>query len=63
MPDIRIESDTMGPVDVPTDRYWGAQTARSLHHFAIGSQTMPREMIQALGILKQAAAMINLDGE
>lgn len=61
MPETRIESDTMGPVEVPTDRYWGAQTARSLHHFAIGSQVMPRELIQALGILKQATAIVNLE--
>ncbi len=59
--DHRIETDTMGAVYVPLDRYWGAQTARSLHHFAIGDDTMPREMIQALGILKQAAAMANAE--
>nr|WP_322879631.1 class II fumarate hydratase [Pseudocalidococcus azoricus] len=61
MHQTRTEFDTMGPMEVPADRYWGAQTARSLHHFAIGGQTMPREMIQALGILKQAAAMVNLE--
>jgi fumarate hydratase class II len=55
----RIETDTMGAVEVPADRYWGAQTQRSLHHFNIGDDRMPREMIRALGILKKAAAAVN----
>src|SRR5437763_8847336 len=55
----RIVTDTMGPVEVPADRYWGAQTQRSLHHFHIGDDRMPREMIRALGILKKAAALVN----
>lgn len=55
----RTESDTMGPIEVPSDRYWGAQTQRSLHHFAIGHDTMPREVIRAMGILKLAAAEVN----
>jgi len=55
----RIESDTMGAVEVLADRYWGAQTQRSLHHFNIGEDRMPREMIRALGILKKAAAIVN----
>src|SRR6185437_1894557 len=55
----RIETDTMGPVEVLADRYWGAQTQRSLHHFNIGDDRMPREMIRALGILKKAAALVN----
>src|SRR5215213_9189980 len=55
----RIETDTMGAVEVPADRYWGAQTQRSLHHFNIGGDRMPREMIRALGILKKAAAIVN----
>jgi len=55
----RIEIDTMGAVEVPGDRYWGAQTQRSLHHFNIGDDRMPREMIRALGILKKAAAIVN----
>jgi fumarate hydratase class II len=55
----RIETDTMGPVEVLADRYWGAQTQRSLHHFNIGDDRMPREMIRALGILKKAAAIVN----
>jgi fumarate hydratase class II len=49
----------MGAIDVPADRYWGAQTERSLHHFNIGDDRMPREMIRALGILKKAAAQVN----
>jgi fumarate hydratase class II len=55
----RIETDSMGPIEVPNDRYYGAQTARSLIHFDIGSDTFPREMIRALGILKKAAALTN----
>src|SRR5215208_4615200 len=55
----RIETDTMGAVEVPADRYWGAQTQRSLHHFNIGGDRMPREMIRAFGILKKAAALVN----
>jgi fumarate hydratase class II len=57
----RTESDTMGPVEVASDRYWGAQTERSLHHFNIGFDVMPREMIRALGVLKKAAALVNED--
>ena len=49
----------MGAVEVLVDRYWGAQTQRSLHHFNIGDDRMPREMIRALGILKKAAALVN----
>ncbi len=55
----RTESDSMGPIEVEQDRYWGAQTERSLHHFDIGDDRMPREMIRALGILKKAAAIVN----
>ncbi|MFN9776761.1 MAG: lyase family protein, partial [Candidatus Kapaibacterium sp.] len=58
---MRIESDTMGSIEVPSDKYYGAQTARSLHHFAIGIEKMPRELIRALGILKKAAAAVNTD--
>ncbi|MFZ0786418.1 MAG: class II fumarate hydratase [Candidatus Acidiferrales bacterium] len=57
----RIESDSMGKIEVPADRYWGAQTARSLIHFDIGTDTMPPELIRAFGILKKAAALVNLD--
>jgi len=55
----RIETDSMGPIAVRADRYWGAQTERSLHHFAIGDDRMPVPVIRALGLLKKAAALIN----
>src|SRR5208337_94671 len=55
----RIETDSMGEVRVPSDKYWGAQTQRSLENFKIGSDRFPSEMIKALGILKKAAAMTN----
>jgi fumarate hydratase class II len=55
----RVESDSMGEVEVRADRYWGAQTERSLHHFNIGFDVMPREMVRALGVLKKAAALVN----
>ena len=55
----RTETDSMGKVEVESDKYWGAQTERSLHHFNIGFDVMPREMIRALGILKKAAAIVN----
>lgn len=55
----RIETDSMGEISVPSDKYWGAQTARSLHHFDIGSDIMPREVTHAFGILKKAAALAN----
>ncbi len=58
---LRIESDSMGEIEVPGDRYWGAQTERSLLHFNIGKDVMPREMIRAFGILKKAAALVNQD--
>jgi fumarate hydratase class II len=57
----RTESDSMGKIEVPTDRYYGAQTARSLIHFDIGRDTMPPELIRAFGILKKAAALVNQD--
>ena len=57
----RTESDSMGQIEVPLDRYYGAQTARSLIHFAIGKDTMPPELIRAFGILKKAAALVNQD--
>ncbi|HUM05719.1 MAG TPA: class II fumarate hydratase, partial [Terriglobales bacterium] len=57
----RIESDSMGKIDVPAHVYWGAQTQRSLHHFAIGRDTMPPELIRAFGILKKACALVNQD--
>jgi len=57
----RIETDSMGAIEVPNDRYYGAQTARSLIHFNIGHDLMPREIIWAFGILKKAAAQVNQD--
>jgi fumarate hydratase, class II len=57
----RTESDSMGTIEVGSDRYWGAQTERSLLHFAIGHDVMPRELIRALGVLKKAAALVNVD--
>lgn len=57
----RVETDSMGPIDVPADHYWGAQTQRSLHHFAIGTNRMPLEVIHAMAQLKKAAAMANKD--
>ncbi len=59
MANTRIESDSMGEIEVPADRYWGAQTQRSLHHFDIGTETMPRPLIRAFGILKGASASVN----
>ena len=57
----RTETDSMGAIEVPADRYYGAQTARSLIHFNIGRDTMPPELIRAFGILKKAAALVNHD--
>src|SRR5882672_6927450 len=57
----RTESDSMGKIEVPVDRYYGAQTARSLIYFAIGKDLMPPELIRAFGILKKAAALVNQD--
>jgi fumarate hydratase class II len=63
MPDrgTRVESDSMGEIEVPADRYWGAQTERSLHHFSIGEDRMPVEVVRALGLLKKAAALVNAE--
>jgi fumarate hydratase class II len=57
----RVESDSMGKIEVPNDCYYGAQTARSLIHFDIGRETMPPELVRAFGILKKAAALVNQD--
>ncbi len=59
--DTRVESDSMGTIEVPADRYWGAQTQRSLQHFSIGDDRMPVEVVRAFGILKKACALVNLD--
>ena len=61
MGEVRIEADTMGELEVPADRYYGCQTARSLINFDIGQDTMPRGVVRAFGILKQAAAKVNAD--
>src|SRR6201981_3291161 len=57
----RTETDTMGAIEVESHRYWGAQTERSLLHFNIGTDIMPRELIRAFGILKKASAKVNQD--
>jgi fumarate hydratase class II len=57
----RTESDSMGQIDVASDRYWGAQTQRSLRYFNIGEDRMPPELIRAFGVLKKAAALVNHD--
>jgi fumarate hydratase class II len=61
MSETRIESDSMGQIAVPAERYWGAQTQRSLIHFDIGEDRMPPELIHAFGVLKKAAALVNRD--
>src|SRR3954451_379894 len=57
----RTESDSMGPIEVPSGQYWGAQTQRSLIHFDIGDDKMPPELIRAFGVLRRAAALVNHD--
>src|ERR1043166_7857623 len=57
----RIESDSMGKIEVPSNVYWGAQTQRSLLHFDIGRDVMPPELIRAFGILKKAWPLVNQD--
>lgn len=59
MPNTRLETDSMGAIEVPANHYWGAQTQRSLIHFAIGHDVMPPELIRAIGILKKSAALVN----
>src|ERR1700726_1571380 len=63
MTDIRKETDSLGEVDVPADKLWGAQTQRSLEHFSIGKDLIPREMINAYATLKKAAANANYAGQ
>jgi fumarate hydratase class II len=60
-PDVRIEKDTFGPIEVPAERLWGAQTQRSLANFKISGERMPRALIHALAMVKKAAALVNLD--
>lgn len=57
---MRIETDSFGPIEVPDDKYWGAQTQRSLQNFKIGGERLPRPMIRALGIVKRCAAVTNV---
>src|SRR5438067_2091765 len=59
--DVRIEKDTFGPIEVPADRLWGAQTQRSLHHFHISTEKMPEALIRALVLAKKAAARVNAE--
>src|SRR5262245_8959664 len=57
----RLEHDAIGPVEVPADRLWGAQTQRSLQHFAFHDQRMPRGVVHALARVKKAAALVNVE--
>ncbi|MBU9853455.1 class II fumarate hydratase [Rahnella aceris] len=61
MASTRVEKDSMGPIDVPADKLWGAQTQRSLEHFRISSEKMPTALIHALALTKRAAASVNMD--
>jgi fumarate hydratase, class II len=63
MTNMRLETDSLGKVEVPADKLWGAQTQRSLEHFSIGKDLIPREMIGAYAVLKKAAAIANHDGK
>jgi len=63
MTDTRRETDSLGVVEVPANKLWGAQTQRSLEHFSIGKDLIPREMIIAYAILKKAAATANYDSK
>jgi fumarate hydratase class II len=59
--ETRIETDSFGPIDVPADRYWGAQAERSLENFRIGEEKQPKPIVRALGLIKRAAAEVNMD--
>jgi fumarate hydratase class II len=61
VPTLRVETDSIGSIEVPADRYWGAQTQRSLEHFAIGEERMPVELTRSIAIVKQAAAIVNAE--
>lgn len=63
MTGTRTETDSFGPLEVPSDKYWGAQTQRSLGNFKIGIETMPAPLVRALGIIKKAAALTNMEQE
>src|SRR3954471_14780092 len=58
---VRIEKDTFGPIEVPADKLWGAQTQRSLQNFAISTEKMPPALIRALVLVKKAAAIVNAE--
>ena len=58
---IRVEADSFGPLDVPADKYWGAQTQRSIQNFAIGWERQPIAIVRALGVIKKACALVNID--
>jgi fumarate hydratase class II len=58
---FRTETDSFGPLEVPADKYWGAQTQRSLQNFKIGGETMPAPLVRALGVIKKAAAQVNME--
>ena len=60
VPDRRIETDSLGAIEVPADKYWGAKTQRAIVHFKIGSEYLPRPLIRALGIVKHCAALANI---
>ena len=60
-PAFRTETDSFGPIEVPADRYWGAQTQRSLQNFKIGGERMPAPLVRALGIQKKASAKANVE--
>jgi len=60
MPKFRTETDFFGPIQVPADKYWGAQTQRALENFKIGTEILPRPLIRALGIVKRCAALSNI---
>ncbi len=57
----RTETDSFGPLEVPTDKYWGAQTQRSIQNFPIGWERQPIAIVRALGVIKQACALVNID--
>ena len=59
--DTRVESDSIGKIEVPANHYWGAQTQRSRENFKIGTETMPVPLIKALGLVKKAAALTNME--
>ena len=61
MTSTRVEKDTFGPIEVPAERLWGAQTQRSLQNFRISTEKMPKELVKALVVVKKAAALVNMD--